>query len=123
ETSHNGRDLANKLNMDQYDAPKQNTPSKGFHYIFYVDAQQKKRIKSRTTITYQGVKYNMDVKFDNSLCNCSPSKIEGYGNYTWSEGSVERLKNIPKLPDELFEMIISKPATPPTTTRAIAPQV
>ena len=54
---------------------------------------------------------------------CPHSKIEGYGNYTWTPGSSERLKNIPKLPDELFEMIISKPATPPTTTRTIAPQV
>ncbi|MFM7988056.1 MAG: hypothetical protein ACKPKO_52955, partial [Candidatus Fonsibacter sp.] len=54
ETSHNGRDLAVKLNMDQYDAPKQKTPSKGFRYIFNVDAQQKKHITSRTTITYHG---------------------------------------------------------------------
>ncbi|MFM7987424.1 MAG: hypothetical protein ACKPKO_49740, partial [Candidatus Fonsibacter sp.] len=96
--------------------------SGGLHYIFYVDAQQKKHITSRTTITYQGTKYNMDVKFENGLCNCAPSNIEGYGNYTWTPGSSERLKNIPKLPDELFDIIISKPATPPTTTRAIAPR-
>ncbi|MFM7978006.1 MAG: hypothetical protein ACKPKO_01710, partial [Candidatus Fonsibacter sp.] len=83
--------------MDQYDAPKQKTPSKGLHYIFYVDAQQKKHIKSRTMITYQGAKYNMDVKFENGLCNCQPSKIEGYGKYAWTKGSAERLKNIPKL--------------------------
>ena len=81
ETSHNGRDLADKLNMDQHNAPKQSTPSGGLHYIFYVDAQQKEHINSRTTITYQGVVYNMDVKFTNGLCNCAPRKIEGYGKY------------------------------------------
>ena len=81
ETSQSGVVLKEKLNMDQYNAPKQKTPSKGFHYIFYVDDQQKKHISSRTTITYQGVKYNMDVKFKNGLCNCAPSKIEGYGKY------------------------------------------
>ncbi|MFM7977766.1 MAG: hypothetical protein ACKPKO_00480, partial [Candidatus Fonsibacter sp.] len=110
DAAQSGLDLDKKLNMDQYDAPTQNTPSGGLHYIFYFDAEQKKHITSRTTITYQGVKYNMDVKFDNGLCNCTPSKIEGYGNYTWTPGSSERLKNIPKLPDELFELIISKPA-------------
>ncbi|MFM7980543.1 MAG: hypothetical protein ACKPKO_14620, partial [Candidatus Fonsibacter sp.] len=70
DASRSGTDLAKMLNMDQYDAPKQKTPSKGLHYIFYVDAQQKKHITSRTTITYQGVVYNMDVKFKNGLCNC-----------------------------------------------------
>jgi hypothetical protein len=73
ETSQSGVVLAKeKLNMDQHDAPKQKTPSKGLHYIFYVDDQQKKHISSRTTITYQGVKYNMDVMFKNGLCNCAP---------------------------------------------------
>ncbi|MFM7985295.1 MAG: hypothetical protein ACKPKO_38850, partial [Candidatus Fonsibacter sp.] len=67
DASRSGIDLINKLNMDQYGAPKQKTPSGGFHYIFYVDAQQKDRITSKTTITYQGVKYNMDVKFKNGL--------------------------------------------------------
>ena len=41
ETTHSGRELVKKLNMDLYDAPKQKTPSGGLHYIFYVDAQQK----------------------------------------------------------------------------------
>ncbi len=81
ETSQSGLDLAKKLNMYQYNAPKQHTPSKGLHYIFYVDDEQKKHIKSRTTITYQGVKYNMDVKFENGLCNCAPSKIEGSNHH------------------------------------------
>ncbi|MFM7980542.1 MAG: hypothetical protein ACKPKO_14615, partial [Candidatus Fonsibacter sp.] len=84
--------------MDQYGAPKQKTPSKGLHYIFYVDAQQKKHITSRTTITYQCVVYNMDVKFNNGLGNCTPSKIEGYGKYAWTKGAAERFKNTPKLP-------------------------
>ena len=105
DASQSGLVLKKKLNMDQYNAPKQKTPSKGVHYIFYVDAQQKDHINSRTTITYQGTKYNMDVKFENGLCNCAPSMIEGYGKYVWTKGSIERLKNIPRLPDELFEMI------------------
>ena len=41
EESQSGLVLAKeKLNMDQYDAPEQNTPSGGLHYIFYVDDQQ-----------------------------------------------------------------------------------
>ena len=80
----------------------------------------KRNINSRTTITYQSVVYNMDVKFKNGLCNCAPSKIEGYGKYAWAKGAAERLKNIPKLPDELFEMIkvAPQPTTTPTTARA-----
>ncbi len=67
----------------------QSTPSGGYHYIFYVDAQDKEHITSKTTITHQGVKYNMDVKFNNGLCNCASSKSEGYGKYAWTKGSVE----------------------------------
>ncbi|MFM7980792.1 MAG: hypothetical protein ACKPKO_15880, partial [Candidatus Fonsibacter sp.] len=48
DASHSGLDLAEKLTMDQYDAPKQKTPSGGPHYTFYVDAQQKDHITSRT---------------------------------------------------------------------------
>ena len=62
----------------------------------------------------------MDVKFKNGLCNCAPSKIEGYGKYACTNGSVEMLKNIPKLPDELFEMIKSTPV--PTNPR-VAPAI
>ena len=67
----------------------------------------------------------MDVKFENGLCNCAPSKIEGYGKYTWTKGSAERLKNIPKLPDELFEMIkvAPQPTTPTTTTTKTNPRI
>ena len=74
DASHSGLDLVRKLNVDQYAAPKQKTPSGGLHYIFYVDAQQKDHITSRTAITYQGATYNMDVKFKNGLCDCTPSK-------------------------------------------------
>ncbi|MFM7979164.1 MAG: hypothetical protein ACKPKO_07585, partial [Candidatus Fonsibacter sp.] len=38
-------------------------------------------------------------------------KIKDYGKYMWTKGSPERLKNIPNLPDELFEMIQGCPAT------------
>ena len=74
ETS-NGLDLVDELDMDQYFAPKQHTPSGGLHYIVYVDGEQAKRIGSKTCITYNGVKYNMDVKFKHALCNCQPSKM------------------------------------------------
>ena len=105
--SRNGLELITKLNMNQYEAPCQTTPSGGYHYIFYVDAQQKDQITSKTTIAHEGVKYNMDVKFKNSLCNCAPTKIEGYGTYKWVKPG--RLRNIPKLPDELFDMIRNRP--------------
>ncbi|MFM7988057.1 MAG: hypothetical protein ACKPKO_52960, partial [Candidatus Fonsibacter sp.] len=44
-----------------------------------------------------------------------PSKIEGYGRYAWTKGAAERFQNIPKLPDELFEMIkvARNPRRPP----------
>ena len=72
EVSHSGLDLIKKLNMDQYDAPKQKTPSGGFHYIFYIDAQQKDQTTSRTTIAYQGATYNMDVKFQERSVQLRP---------------------------------------------------
>ena len=64
----NGMELAAKLNIDQYKAPKQKTPSGGLHYIFWVDEEQASQIKSATGASYDGIKYNMDVKFKNGLC-------------------------------------------------------
>ena len=87
ESSRNGLELAQKLNLDQHKGPKQLTPSGGLHYIFYVDAQQREQISSKTTVIHEGTKYNMDVKFTNGLCNCAPSKIEGYGSYKWVKAS------------------------------------
>ena len=95
EGSENGMKLLEKLNMDSRGAPCQKTPSGGKHYLFYATAMQKEQINSKTTITYQGVKYNMDVKFQNSLCTCAPTKIEGYGNYIWTPGSCEKMKTSP----------------------------
>ena len=117
--TQSGMDLAEKLNMDQYNAPKQTTPSGGLHYLFYVNEEQGKHIKSRTGMTYEGVQYNADVKFRNSLCNCSPSKIEDYGAYKWVNPS--RLLRIPKLPEELYELIKEKPAPRPAPKAAAAP--
>ena len=103
ETSKNGKDLIALLNLDDYDAPKQSTPSGGVHYLFYVDAKQKDLIGTKTGIMYEGVKYNADVKFKNGLCNCQPTKIPDYGKYEWEDW--RKLKNIPKLPDHIFEII------------------
>ncbi|MFM7981304.1 MAG: hypothetical protein ACKPKO_18510, partial [Candidatus Fonsibacter sp.] len=105
EASQSGLDLVKQPNMYQYDAPKQKTPSGALHYLFYVDTLQKFSITARTTIPYQGAVYNMDVKFKNGLCNCAPSKIKDYGKYAWTKGSSERLNNIPKLPDKVFDVI------------------
>ena len=58
----------------------------------------------------------MHVKLKNGLCNCAPSKIDCYGKYAWTKGAAERLKNIAKLPDELFEMIKVAPQPTPATT-------
>ena len=57
--------LVDKLIMDQYDAPKQHTPSGALHSIFYVDGEQAKRVGSKTCVTHNGIKYNMDVNFKN----------------------------------------------------------
>ncbi|MFM7981850.1 MAG: hypothetical protein ACKPKO_21280, partial [Candidatus Fonsibacter sp.] len=65
----------------------------------------------------------MDVKFKHGLCKCAPSNNDGYGKYAWTKGSAARLRDIPKLPDELFEMISSNLITPPTTTRATSPTI
>ncbi len=46
----------------------------------------------------------MDVKFKKGLCNLQPIKIDGYGKYKF-ENPFTLMKGIPKLPDELFEMI------------------
>jgi len=119
ETSRNGMELAAKLNLDQYKGPKQLTPSGGLHYIFYVDAAQRENLGcSRNTILHEGVKYNMDVKFTNQLCNCAPSKIEGYGEYKWVKAS--RLLDIPKLPDNVYDMIRNKPPPLMTTPKPTA---
>ena len=42
--SKNGLELVQLLNLDQYKAPKQATPSGGLHYLFYVDGEQAKHI-------------------------------------------------------------------------------
>ncbi|MFM7982367.1 MAG: PriCT-2 domain-containing protein, partial [Candidatus Fonsibacter sp.] len=52
-----------------------------------------------------------------AVCATAPdSNIEGYGKYAWTKRSSARLKNIPKLPDELFDMIKVAPQQTPTTT-------
>ena len=96
EDSKNGLELIKLLKIQNMGAPEQSTPSGGFHYLFFVDEQQGDQITSLTGVIYDGVKYNMDVKFRNSLCNCQPSKIEDYGKYEWTDPF--KLLDIPKLP-------------------------
>ena len=109
-TSKNGLELIELVKVDERGAPEQSTPSGGYHYPFYVEADQRDQITSRTGLTYNGTKYNADVKFSNSLCNCQPSKIEDYGKYQWT--NPYQLLDIPKLPDDLFELISNRTATP-----------
>ena len=111
ETSKSGLELINLLNIDERGAPEQSTPSGGYHYLFYIEADQVDQITSKTGLIYNGVKYNADVKFKNSLCNCQPSKIEDYGKYTWT--NPYQLLDIPKLPDDLFELIRNNAPSPP----------
>ena len=56
EANKSGLDLMELLDMDQYDAPKQFTPSGGYHYIFWVDEKQKDHIGSPCGIMYNGSK-------------------------------------------------------------------
>ena len=102
EATQSGLVLAKKLNMDQYNAPKQKTPSGGLHYIFYVDAQQKDQITARTTITYQGAVYNMDVKSKNGLCNCAPSQIKGLRQIRLDQRGVREAQEHPEAPRRAF---------------------
>ena len=124
EHARSGLELVERLNMRQHGAPCQSTPSGGFHFIFYVDAEQRQHLgSSRTTITHEGQTYNMDVKFTNQLCNCAPTKIEGYGAYKWVKAS--QLLDIPQLPPELFEMIRTRPSprsSPRDTPRTGSPE-
>lgn len=124
--SRSGLDLAEVLNMDQFKAPKQTTPSGGLHYLFYVDGEQAKQLpSSRTGLTFEGVKYNADVKFRNQLCNCAPSKIDDYGSYKWVNPS--KLFSIPQLPPHLFDLIKTpcKPraSVPPASSAVTKPVV
>ena len=63
----NGLEFARIMDLDRFGAPKQRTPSGGSHYLFWVDEEQGKHIRSRTGVCCEGVQYNMDVKFKNSL--------------------------------------------------------
>ena len=83
--------LAAALHMYQYDAPRQHTPTRGLHYIFYVDGEQAKRIGSITVITYKGVKYAMGAKFKHVLCNCQPSQNASDGAYKFEDAYASTL--------------------------------
>jgi len=114
--TRNGLELMELLNFDQYGAPKQATPSKGFHYLFYADPEQKQNLPAaRTTLQYQGKTYNVDMKFTNQLCNCEPSVIvspetgKEYVRYKWL--NPEKLADIPRLPDAIFELVRKAPSS------------
>ncbi len=72
-------------------------------------------------ITHQGVDYAMDVEFKNQFCNCAPSEIKGYGRHARTKGSCENFQNIPRLPDELFDVIWGPTKQTATRTPRITP--
>jgi hypothetical protein len=98
--------------------------------MLYLDAEQSSMMTSNSinNTTYQGVEYAMDVKFKSQICNCAPSEIEGCGRYAWTKGSYDKLIHIPRLPDELFDMIREPtkkqtPAPTRTTPATTAPAI
>ena len=55
EDSKNGLELIKLLEIQNLGAPEQSTPSGGFHYLFFVDEQQRDQITSLTGVIYNGV--------------------------------------------------------------------
>ena len=106
EKGESGLKLIDMFNLDKYNAPKQQTPSKGLHYLFYVNEEQRQQLGkgNKTTLTINNNIYHADIKFGNGLLNCEPSTIKNYGSYKWV--NPEQLSNIPQLPEELYEIIV-----------------
>ena len=113
EGTENGLEFQRLLDLDRFGAPKQRTPSGGLHYLFHVDEAMADRVRNRTTLRYRGVTYNVDVKFRNALMNCAPSTIDDYGSYEWV--NPKRLAEIPRLPDDLFDIVASQSSVPSGT--------
>ena len=100
----NGVDDHFKLNT-----PTQQTGNNGYHYIFKINKLNYDRIRSRTGITYKGIHYNIDVKFNNSCQFVEPSNYQDInGNtkyYKWLKSPADININI--LPEFLLNFIIS----------------
>ena len=77
EGTTNGLEFQRLLDLDRFGAPKQRTPSGGFHYLFHVDAAMAERIRNRTTVRHQGVTYNVDVKFRKRFDELRPEPNRG----------------------------------------------
>lgn len=91
--------------FDENTVPLQHTPSKGFHFLFWISFDQLKLLnKSYTTLLFNDLIYNVDIKLNNQLINCEPSVIPGYGKYEWANSHL--LSDIPKLPDILYNIIL-----------------
>ena len=117
--TQNGLKFIQLFNLDSYRTPAQNTPSGGRHYLFYVDEIQAQGVKTLTTIKYNNIIYNTDIKFKNQLLNCQPSKINNYGEYKWI--NPERLAGgIAQLPADLYNVLISNIKPKSSTTRPAA---
>ena len=54
EDSKNGLELIKLLRVDERGAPEQKTPSGGYHYLFYVEADQADQITSKTGLFHNG---------------------------------------------------------------------
>ena len=101
----NGIDDQFKLNT-----PTQQTGNNGYHYIFKINKLIYDRIRPRTGITYNGIHYNIDVKFNNSCQFVEPSNYQDInGNikyYKWLKNPADININI--LPDCFTEFYYIK---------------
>ncbi|MFM7979097.1 MAG: hypothetical protein ACKPKO_07240, partial [Candidatus Fonsibacter sp.] len=66
---------------------------------------------------YHSVVHNVDVKFKSGLCNCAPSKIEGYVKYAWAKRVVREAQEHPEAPRRALRCDQGRPARPPPPPR------
>ena len=65
--------------MHPYEAPKQETPLSRLHDRLSVDKNQAGQIGTNTRITYECLKHDLVVMFQNGVRKCNPSKIADSG--------------------------------------------
>ena len=106
--------------MDQYDAPKQHTPSGGLHYKFYVDGEKAKRIGSKTCLS---IMESSTIWMLSLEMFCAIVNQAGYPNMVNPNGRslFQLIFGIPKLTDILFNMVCKPEPQAPTKNKTKAP--
>ena len=108
--TENGLKFIDLFKLDDFNTPTATTPNGGRHYLFFCDALQYPDVcNSQTTLKYNNIVYNADIKCKHGLMNCEPSKIDNL-YYKWL--NPERLDYIQQLPDILYDVIISSKNAP-----------